>query len=61
MLYGAGIVGQDYYTQLSRYSHIEIVAWLDKCPEKYEFEFFEVQRIDYIQLIEFDVCFNMRK
>ena len=61
MLYGASVVGQDYYTQLSRYPQIEIVAWIDKCPEKYKFEFFEVQRIDHIQSIEVDIvliCVN---
>ncbi len=61
VLYGAGIIGQDYYTQLSKYPQIEIVAWIDKCTEKYKFEFFEVQRIDHIHSIEFDIvliCVN---
>lgn len=29
-LYGAGMVGRDYYAQLSRYEDIEIVVWADK-------------------------------
>lgn len=61
VLYGAGIVGQDYYTQLSKYPQIEIVAWIDKCLEKYKFEYFEVQRIAHIHSIEFDIvliCVN---
>ncbi len=30
VLYGAGVVGKDYYNQFLQYSDIKIVAWVDK-------------------------------
>ena len=61
VLYGAGVVGRDYYTQLSRDRRIDIVAWIDKCSEKHKLDFYEVQSVDYIKSVEFDIvliCVN---
>ena len=37
VLYGAGVIGRDYYAQLSRYGHCEVVAWVDAHPQKYRY------------------------
>ncbi len=37
LLYGAGVVGKNYYSQLSRYADVEIVAWADKDASDYEY------------------------
>lgn len=36
ILYGAGKVGQTYYDQIRQSEFCEILAWIDKNPEKYE-------------------------
>lgn len=54
VLYGAGAVGQDYYNQLSRYKDCNIVGWIDKNAPKYDYDYFKVQDIDVINIIEYD-------
>lgn len=44
VLYGAGRVGKNYYTQLARYRECQIVAWIDESYEKRQTE------IDYFLL-----------
>ena len=55
VLYGAGTVGNDYYSQLALYTKIEIVAWMDSNPEKYCYEYCNVEAPDIINSIEFDM------
>ncbi len=45
VLYGAGQVGKNYYTQLARYQECEIVAWIDEDYRKRQAE------IDYFKLL----------
>lgn len=42
ILYGAGKVGYSYYRQLSLYQDINILNWVDKHPEKYDFPFAKI-------------------
>lgn len=42
ILYGAGKVGNDYYRQLSIYENVNIVAWVDKHPERYDYDYHRV-------------------
>lgn len=55
VLYGAGKVGQNYYTQICRYDGIKIVAWADKDFKKYQFDYREV--IDKSLIINYDFDF----
>ena len=54
VIYGAGVVGQDYYVQLSRYSDIEIVAWLDSSWHNCSFDYANVIGIDMLSSYDFD-------
>lgn len=55
IIYGAGKVGKDYYAQLSKYSSCNIVAWIDKSYEKYNFDYAKVEGIEMLKEIEYDV------
>lgn len=55
VLYCAGKVGQDYYTQLSKYCEIAIVAWADRHFENYKFDYREVVGVEKISNYDFDV------
>jgi len=54
VIYGAGVVGQDYYMQFCKYTDIEIVAWMDSDWQKYKFEYAVVSDISKIHEIVFD-------
>lgn len=41
-LYGAGIVGQNYYSQFCKYRDIEIVAWFDSDWKSCQFDYADV-------------------
>lgn len=55
VLYCAGKVGQDYFTQLSKYCEINIVAWVDKHFENYKFDYREVVGVEKISNFDFDI------
>lgn len=55
VIYGAGNVGQDYYTQICQFNNCKVVAWVDLQWYKYSFDFFEVTSIEKIRDIEFDM------
>ena len=55
VLYCAGKVGQDYFTQLSKYCEINIVAWADKHFENYKFDYREVVGAEKISNYDFDI------
>lgn len=71
ILYGAGKVGVNYYTQFRRYRDIDIVAWIDKNPLSFSYEFGSVevvevgllQNYDYIvvAVLSEDVATEIRK
>ena len=54
VIYGAGAVGQDYYSQLIKYQKINIVSWVDKNAAACNIEYYEVQQIDVLTELEFD-------
>lgn len=55
IIYGAGKVGRDYYSQICRYSECNIVLWIDKNYNNYDFPFFEVKEVSNIKQYDFDI------
>lgn len=55
VLYGAGIVGQDYYAQLCKYQQCRIVAWADGNAQKYDFEYMQVVGMERIREFDYDI------
>ena len=54
VIYGAGVIGQNYYAQMSMYSDCEIAAWVDSRPEQYSFSYAEVKTPKVLGRLEFD-------
>lgn len=54
IIYGAGSVGQDYYAQICKYKDCDIVAWVDKNYDKYNFDYYRVESVDVIDNYEYD-------
>lgn len=54
VLYGAGAVGQDFYSQISKYVSCEIVAWIDKSYKSYKFDYRKVENADNIVDYQYD-------
>ncbi len=55
VIYGAGMVGKDYYAQISRYRDCKIVAWVDKNPQKFHYPNVRVDDIDVMDTAHFDM------
>lgn len=55
IIYGAGMVGRDYYSQISRYSDCKVTAWVDAHPEKYQYKHINLWGVDILDSIEFDI------
>lgn len=55
LLYGTGLVGQDYYTQFRRDMRCTVVAVSDKCKDRYGCNFMKVIGSDEIPEWDFDV------
>lgn len=55
LLYGAGKVGNDYYSQISRFTTCQIVAWVDSHPEKYDYPFVELCGLDILSTMSYDI------
>lgn len=55
VIYGAGMVGCDYYAQICRYSDCEVAAWVDAHPERYQYKHINVYEPDILDSIEFDI------
>lgn len=54
-LYGAGKVGQGYYSQISKYTNCKIVAWVDKKYQRYDREWIRVMPPEKLMESEFDI------
>ena len=54
VIYGAGSVGVDYYTQISRYNDCTVVAWVDKNYSRFNYDFCGVVSPEILSSIEFD-------
>lgn len=55
VIFGAGGVGQDYYSQISRYEDCHIAAWVDSNDSKYEFDYAKVISPEGISTVSYDV------
>lgn len=55
IVYGAGRVGRDYYAQICLYTACKVVAWMDTCPERYNYPHIRLHGIDDLNSIEFDL------
>lgn len=55
VVYGAGRVGRDYYTQMCRYTECDVVAWMDSHPEQYDYPHIRLHGINDLESIEFDL------
>ena len=55
IIYGAGMVGQDYYAQFSIYRNCNIIAWVDVLSQSYKFDYCEVYPVETIQKMNFDI------
>ena len=55
IIYGAGKVGQDYYTQLRRFDFCCVAGWVDRDYQKYHYEYAEVLPIQQLKNLHYDV------
>ncbi|MCI9453764.1 MAG: glycosyltransferase [Dorea sp.] len=55
VIFGAGEVGQDYYSQISRYEDCQIAAWVDSNYRKYEFTYARVKSTESVSTVSYDV------
>ena len=55
VLYGAGVVGKDYYAQISRYTGCDIVAWVDMYPGKYDYPYIDLYGVETLDRVTFDI------
>lgn len=54
VIYGAGVVGESYYYQISKYNQCEVVAWIDKEKESLS-DMIRIEKPEYLKEIEYDV------
>ncbi len=55
ILYGAGSVGRDYYTQLCMYRQCHIVVFMDKNFDDYHYDYIDVVGKDRLSDLEYDL------
>ena len=55
VIYGAGAVGRDYYTQISRYTECSVVAWVDAYLEQYNYPYIKLSGLEVLNTLEFDM------
>lgn len=55
IIFGAGDVGQNYYSQICKYKSCEIVAWMDSKWDKYHFDYAKVVGIENIHSLQYDM------
>lgn len=54
ILYGCGVVGKDYYSQIMELNYCEIVAWVDQKFDEKKTEINRIESVDCIKQREFD-------
>lgn len=54
VIYGAGIVGQGYYAQLSKYTSCTIAGWVDRDYRNIHFDYSNVVGIEEIKNMQYD-------
>lgn len=55
IVYGAGRVGRDYYAQICLYTDCNVVAWMDACPERYNYPHIRLYGIGDLDSVDFDL------
>ena len=55
ILYGAGSVGRDYYTQLCMYRQCNVVVFMDKNSDHYHYDYVDVVGKDSLPDLKFDL------
>jgi len=54
VIYAAGVVGQDYYAQFSKYKSIKIVSWIDEKSNNIDIDYAEVYGVNTIKSLDYD-------
>lgn len=55
VIYGAGTVGKDYYSQLCQYQECKVVAWVDKNALKYQNDYTDISEPDILKKLDYDM------
>lgn len=55
VVYGAGRIGRDYYSQICRYSRCNVVAWIDANYQRIHYDCCEVIGKEALKILDFDV------
>lgn len=55
ILYGAGLVGQDYYIQIRKYIQCNLLAWVDRKYQEIQFDYAEITGLENIKNLDYDV------
>ena len=55
VIYGAGRVGRDYYSQLCRYSKCELVAWVDENYKNINYDCTDIVGRDKLRTLNYDI------
>ncbi len=55
ILYGAGLVGQDYYIQIRKYTQCNLLAWVDRKYQEIQFDYAEITGLEDIKNLDYDV------
>lgn len=54
VLYGAGRIGKDYYSQLSRYARCRLAAWIDINYQNIHYDCAEIADPELLKTLDFD-------
>ena len=54
ILFGAGAVGYDFYTQMKKHEDIEIISWMDSVPENCTYSWKKIINISEICKYQYD-------
>lgn len=55
VIFGAGRVGKDYLTQISKFEKCEIVCWVDRDYKRLKFKYREVVGVEQLMKITYDI------
>lgn len=55
ILYGAGLVGQDYYVQIKKNMSCNLQAWVDQNYQQIHFDYAQITGVESIKDLDYDV------
>lgn len=55
-IYGAGEVGQDFFSEVVNSEYCEVAVWVDENYEKYQELYYPVYPVECLKYIDFDFC-----